>query len=161
VDLRCWQRLGCAHHCSRRLNNAAVLTLVVSALLVGEFFAQNTSGNPTQDNHANQWSFSLATYGYLVPRDDAYASPIFTADRGWLHLEARYNYENQETGSLWLGYNFVVGNEVIFNATPIVGAVFGKTNGIAPGCELSLACKRIKLSSEIEYLIHTGLCETH
>ena len=62
---------------------------------------------------ANQWSFSLATSGYLVPHDQSYVSPTFTADHRWLHLEARYNYEYQKTGSLWAGYNFSVGNKFV------------------------------------------------
>ena len=46
----------------------------------------------------NPWAFSLITDGYIIPNQDGYASPNFTADHGWLHLEARYNYENLRTG---------------------------------------------------------------
>jgi hypothetical protein len=49
------------------------------------------------------WSFSASVYTYLVPDDRDYAQPTLTADRGWLHLEARYNYEAPETGSAWIG----------------------------------------------------------
>ena len=52
------------------------------------------------------WSFNVVADGYIVPNDQSYVSPTFTADRNWLHLEARYNYENLRTGSLWVGYNF-------------------------------------------------------
>ena len=50
------------------------------------------------------WSFSSSMYIYQVRDDRNYAQPTLTADRGWLHLEARYNYEDRKTGSLWLGY---------------------------------------------------------
>jgi len=88
----------------------------------------------------------------VIPNGQSYASPTFATDHGWLHLEARYNYENQETGSLWAGYNLSAGQNLVLEATPMLGAVFGKTNGIAPGCKFSLAYKRLELLSEIEYV---------
>ena len=51
---------------------------------------------------------------------------------GSQHLEARYNYEAQRTGSLWAGYNFSVGKKVKLDATPMVGGVFGNVNAVAP-----------------------------
>ena len=123
-------------------------------LLLGHGLAQTANGSTsaTDDATAKQWSFSLSTFGYLVPQDQSYGSPIFTADHRWLHLEARYNYEDQETGSLWAGYNLSVGDRLVFEATPMLGAVFGNTTGIAPGCELALSYKKIELSTESEYV---------
>jgi hypothetical protein len=73
--------------------------------------------------------------------------PIFTADRNErLHLEARYNYENLETGSLWMGYDFSVGHKLVLNATPMLGGVFGRSAGIAPGYEISLTYKRLSFA---------------
>jgi hypothetical protein len=37
-----------------------------------------------------------------------YVQPTIRADRGWLHLKARYNYEALDIGSAWVGYNFSV-----------------------------------------------------
>ena len=51
-----------------------------------------------------------------------------------LHLETRYNNEDLRTGSLWVGYNFAWGEKWQFEVTPMIGGVFGRTNGIAPGC---------------------------
>jgi hypothetical protein len=123
-------------------------------LLVGHGLAQTTNGSASDsdDATAKQWLFSLSTFGYLVPHDQSYGSPIFTADHRWLHLEARYNYEDQETGSLWAGYNLSVGDQLVFEATPMLGAVFGNTTGIAPGCELALSYKKVELSTESEYV---------
>ena len=123
-------------------------------LLLGHGLAQTTNGSTSDsdDATAKQWSFSLSTFGYLVPDDQSYGSPIFTADHRWLHLEARYNYEDQETGSLWAGYNLSVGHKLVFEATPMLGAVFGNTKGVAPGCELALSYKKVELSSEAEYV---------
>lgn len=77
------------------------------------------------------WDFSLTVDGYLIEDGDDYAQPTFTADHKWLHLEARYNYENFHTGSVWGGYNFSWGKSWQFSVTPMIGGVFGRTNGIA------------------------------
>jgi len=152
VDGDRWQCIGCARDSSWRLSYAVVVMLGACAFLAGPVFAQATNDAPSEDNNKKQWSFSLAASGYIVPHDGSYASPTFTADRRWLHLEARYNYEDQETGSLWAGYNLSAGSKLVFEATPMLGAVFGNTSGIAPGGRLSLTYERIRLSSEIEYV---------
>lgn len=90
---------------------------------------------------------------YFVPHDVDYGDPVFTADHKWLHLEGRYNYENLHTGSVWAGYNFSWGKNLVFDLTPMLGAVFGRTNGLAPGCEASLSYKRFSASISNEYVI--------
>jgi hypothetical protein len=132
-----------------------MLALIV--LLGTQVVAQTKSVPSDSDAEAaaSQWSFSLVTSGYLVPHEQSYASPTFTADHRWLHLEARYNYEYQKTGSLWAGYNFSVGDKVVFALTPMLGAVLGNTTGIAPGLSISLAYKRFELSAQSEYVFNT------
>jgi hypothetical protein len=105
--------------------------------------------------NAEPWEYSLTIDGYIIPDGTSYASPTFTADHNWLHLEARYNYENLRTGSLWAGYNFSWGKKWQFEVTPMIGGVFGRTNGIAPGCEASLAWKRLTFSIDNEYVFDT------
>jgi hypothetical protein len=109
-----------------------------------------------EDGGAKTWSFSASAYAYIVPDSREYVQPTFSADRGWLHLEARYNYESLETGSAWLGYNFSVGEKLVFEATPMLGGVFGNTTGIAPGYRFSLAYGRFELASEGEYVVDAG-----
>jgi hypothetical protein len=104
---------------------------------------------------AQPWEYSLTVDGYIIEGQDGYASPTFAADRGWLHLEARYNYENLRTGSLWVGYNFSWGKTWQFAVTPMIGGVFGRTNGIAPGCEASLAWRKLTFSIDNEYVFDT------
>jgi hypothetical protein len=56
----------------------------------GSALAQETAASepPASSNATlNPWAFSLTTSGYIVPDDQSYVSPDFTADRGWLHLE--------------------------------------------------------------------------
>ena len=109
---------------------------------------------PAEDEPA--WEFSVAGATYFVPDDSNYLQPTFTADRGWLHLEARYNYEAHETGSAWIGYNFSGGETVTWELTPMIGAVFGATDGIAPGYKGSLGWKKLEFYSEGEYVVDAG-----
>jgi len=105
---------------------------------------------------AKTWAYALTMDGYIIPNATSYASPTVTADRDWLHLEARYNSEDLRTGSLWLGYNFSAGKKLVLNVTPMLGGVFGRTTGIAPGCEASLTYKQFALSISNEYVFDTS-----
>jgi hypothetical protein len=109
-----------------------------------------------EDAATGEWSFSAAAYVYVVPGGRDYVQPTFTADRKWLHLEARYNYEDLDTGSAWIGYNFGAGERVTLQGTLMLGGVFGKTTGIAPGYKLSLSYRRFALYAEGEYVFDTG-----
>ena len=111
--------------------------------------------DPPADEAA--WSYSAYAYAYIVPgHDNNYLQPTFTADRKWLHLEARYNYEALETASLWAGYNVSVGEKVTFEATPMLGVVFGDTDGVAPGYKATLTWTKLTFYSEGEYLFDTN-----
>jgi hypothetical protein len=101
---------------------------------------------------ASPWSLYLYVDGYIVPHGQSYVSPIFTADRAWLHLEARYNYEDQRTGSLWFGYNFKRGRTVTLVVTPMFGTVMGDTTGVAPGYEVLVAYQKLSFFDTGEYV---------
>ena len=90
------------------------------------------------------------------PKTATSLQPTFTADRDWLHLEARYNYEALDTGSAWVGYNFSGGEAVSWELTPMLGAVFGVTDGIAPGYKGTLGWKKLEFYSEGEYVFDAG-----
>ena len=120
-----------------------------------------TSTPPAVITEADEkaWSFSASATTYIVPDFQEYVQPTFTVDRGWLHLEARYNYENLETGSAWVGYNFGGGEKLEWEFTPMLGGVFGNTTGIAPGYKLSLTYWKFDFSSEGEWVFDTGNSE--
>jgi hypothetical protein len=103
-----------------------------------------------------KWSFSAAISTYIVPDSREYVQPTLTADYGWLHLEARYNYEDLETGSAWVGYNFSGGKKWMWEFTPMLGGVFGETDGIAPGYKGSLSWWKLELYSEAEFLFNSA-----
>ncbi len=104
---------------------------------------------------APAWSLYASALAYFPPESEDYVSPVLTADRGTLHLEARYNYEGLRTGSLWAGYNVGGGDELRWEATVMGGVAFGDTPGVAPGYRLTLTYADVELASEGEYLFAT------
>jgi len=133
------------------------IVLLIGAALTHPLFSQDVNPGPPSSAPppAQAWAFSVAAYTYFVPDETNYVSPYIKADRKWLHLEWRYNYEDQETASAWIGYNFRTGNNFVFEITPMVGAVFGKTQGVAPGALMSMAYRKFDLSTESEYVFDT------
>jgi hypothetical protein len=133
------------------INSLAALLFAVA--LSGPLPAQGTAPQPAADKPA-PWAYNLTVDGYIVPNGTGYASPVFTADKNW-HFEARYNYENLDTGSLWFGYDFNFGKKLKLALTPMLGGVMGETTGIAPGLELTLTYKKVQLYVANEYVFDT------
>jgi hypothetical protein len=117
--------------------------------------ATNTPQAPAEGSDDNAWSFSASAYTYIVPDSENYVQPTFTADRGWLHLEARYNYEALDTGSAWIGYNLSGGETLEWELTPMLGGVFGDITGVAPGYKGSLSWRKLEFYSEGELVFDT------
>ncbi|HQR39573.1 MAG TPA: hypothetical protein PLF26_14375 [Blastocatellia bacterium] len=137
---------------------SAVLAILTLAIVCGPVCAQNVADAPPTNvpqSPATTWSYSASASTYVLPDSSVYVQPVVTADHGRLHLEARYNYENLDTGSLWVGYNFSAGDKVTLDVTPMIGGVFGKTAGVAPGYEATLDWRRVELYSEGELVLAT------
>lgn len=99
-------------------------------------------------------SGSVAGYYYLVPSAADALVAIGSIEVGRTHLEARYGYEDLRTGSAFVGHRFDLSiRDLELAITPIVGGVFGRTRGVAPGLELSARLGKVELTSEIEYVI--------
>lgn len=131
---------------------------VVLAILVGSAtHAWGQSAQVVSSPETATWSFSTSVYTYLLPDESNYAQPTVTADHdGGLHLEARYNYEDLQTGSVWVGYAFDGGDSLAWEVTPLFGGVVGETTGIAPGYKGSLSWRILEFYSEGEYVFDTG-----
>jgi len=136
----------------------AILTTIAGLAVCASLRATGNSIPLEGDNETNdaKWQFSLSTYTFLAQHARDYTNPIFTADRDWLHLEARYNYEDLKTGSVWLGYNLSTGNKVTFELTPMLGGVFGEITGIAPGYTITVDYKTLEFSMQGEYFCDVG-----
>ncbi len=122
---------------------------------IAAVFAQ---GAPAADPPA--WEFNAHANFYFIP-DDFFVLPLFQADKNKLHLEARYNYEDRQTFSAWAGYNFKGGNALEYTITPMLGAVVGRSDGMAPGLEVTLNFKRFTLYTEGEVYLDFQSSENH
>lgn len=98
------------------------------------------------------WEFSLSAFYVDPPGGGSHATTVLYADRDQLHLEARYNYEDLDTASLFAGWTFEVGSDVHAALTPMLGGVVGETNGVAPGLRIDADWRKLNFYSESEYL---------
>jgi hypothetical protein len=114
------------------------------------------ASSPADEVDEHKWSFSLSALTYIVPDDREYVQPTVTLDHDWLHLEARYNYEDIDSGSAWIGYNLSFGKGLTLDVTPMVGGVFGNTVGVAPGYKATLSWWKLELYTEGEYVFNTN-----
>ena len=125
-----------------------IIFLSIGILYV--LFFSNILAQEQDTLEASEWEYGVETDLYFT--DPFIFLPIFTADKGKLHLEMRYNYEDLKTASVWIGYNIYGGEEFEYFITPMVGGAFGRTNGIAPGLEFTFSYIGFELYSESEYL---------
>jgi hypothetical protein len=101
-----------------------------------------------------EWEIAATGYWNAVRESDSYASGIFAADRGPLHLEARVNYEARHAQSAFAGWTFSGGKEdaISFEATPILGGVGGDVRGPIAGLEATVAAGKFDFYVEAEYV---------
>lgn len=115
------------------------------------FFILIFNGKAQENDSLRPWVISADLNTYIFS-DYVFLLPVLRADKGALHLEARYNYEDLNTFSAWAGYNFSGGKKWEYTFTPMLGGVIGNSSGLAAGLEFILAHKRFELYSESEYL---------
>jgi len=125
-----------------------VLVLVLAATVM----ALPAAGQSPDSVRPRPWTFAAYVDGYLDPEESTYFVPTIFANRGALHLEGRYNYEDFDTGSLFAGWTFTIGNtDDYLKLTPMAGAFVGSSNGVAPGLEIEAHVWRLAYWFESEY----------
>ena len=107
------------------------------------------------------WELHLSGALYALPAESDFVQPTLRADRGSLHLEARYNYEDRDSASFFTGANFEWGEKVTFALTPMLGGLVGDTDGIVPGFEADLAVGKLEAYGEAEYVFDLGDSSGH
>jgi hypothetical protein len=133
-----------------------MLESLLTAFLQDPALAQGAAHAPTPAADARpSWEFAVSAFYVDPPGSDQHATTILYADRGPLHLEGRYNYEDLNTGSVFAGWTFEVGDEVQAAFTPMIGGIFGDTNGIAPGLLIDASWSKLSFYSESEYVFDT------
>lgn len=98
------------------------------------------------------WEFSGEIYFYFLPEEDFYVMPIAAGDRGSLHLEARYNYEDFRSFSFFTGCIFTTGKKDQLEVIPLLGGIIGNRLGIVPGVEIDILWNHFEFYSEAEYV---------
>ncbi|HXL54853.1 MAG TPA: hypothetical protein VN958_01265 [Chitinophagaceae bacterium] len=129
-----------------------LISILIIFFLPAFLFAQQPVKDSINTSPDSAWSFSATGYYYFVPADKNTLTLVGYADYKALHLERRYDYEDQNTASMFGGWRFETGNKVQFGVTPMIGILFGNTNGLAPGLELELNYKILDFYSESEYV---------
>jgi hypothetical protein len=134
--------------------NVVLLVLVAClALATGPAFADGDPGEPREAADAKPaWEFTVTAYPTVVRGGENYTSAIAAADRGPLHLEARYNYESIGARSAFVGWTFSGGETVTWEFTPLLGGAWGTTKAFVPGFEASVAWGRFDFYVEAEFV---------
>jgi hypothetical protein len=70
--------------------------------------------------------------------------------RNW-YAEARYNYEDAQTFSLYLGRAFTGGNNLNYSFIPLLGGSVGRFNGISTGLNIDMEMNKFFFSSQSQY----------
>jgi hypothetical protein len=137
-------------------NMRAIVIIAATALLLGAMtcIAQEAAlATATSSTAAAPgWAYSATGMYYSFRNQDDFTLAVATADQGRLHIEARYNYEATDSGSLFVGWKFSGGEKLTWEVTPILGAVFGQKEGVAPGFEASIGYGIVDFYTETEYV---------
>jgi hypothetical protein len=128
---------------------AALAAVMATTALAGE---DDRSGRRASAAAKPSWEFALTAYPTVVRGGDNYTSAIAVADRGPLHLEARYNYESVGARSAFVGWTFSGEEVVSWELTPLLGGAWGTTQAFVPGLEASVAWGRLDFYIEAEYV---------
>jgi len=133
------------------------ILLIISMMLSFCIFSR---AQDTTDSDEKKWNFTADMNMYFFP-GEFIGLPVFLADKNKLHLEARYNYEDLETFSGWIGYNISGGKKIEYTITPMIGGVVGRSNGIAPGLEFTFTLNKFELYNESEYFLDVDTNENN
>ena len=129
---------------------SVALTAVAATTALASEYEPSESATSHLENPS--WEVAVSAYPTVVRGGDNYTSAIATADRGPLHLEARYNYESIGARSAFVGWTFSSGETVTWELTPLLGGAWGTTQAFMPGLEASLAWGQLDFYVEAEYV---------
>jgi hypothetical protein len=91
-------------------------------------------------------------YTYIQQQEPLTPVPLvyFQTSKSW-YAELRYNYEELQTFSIYLGKNFSGGENFSYSFTPIAGRIMGDMNGYSIGLNTDLEYKKLFFSSQSQY----------
>jgi len=116
---------------------AGTVAAFAAALACTTVGAEEANGRRAASPEKPSWEFALTAYPTDVRGGDNYTSGIGVADRGPLHLEARYNYESVGARSAFVGWTFSGGDTITWEVTPLLGGAWGSVHAFVPAVEAS------------------------
>jgi hypothetical protein len=137
----------------RRTTLTAVLAILAAAAGAGAQEPNPASPPPAApEAEETGWAFGLSGALYVLPDEEDFLQPTLRADHGLFHFETRYNYEDRDSTSFFVGASFELGDEVKLALTPMIGGLVGNTDGIVPGLEADLSTWKLEWYGEAEYV---------
>ena len=129
---------------------AATIAALAAALASTVVGAEEGAGRRAAPPEKPSWEFALTAYPTDVRGGDNYTSGIGVADRGPLHLEARYNYESIGARSAFVGWTFSGGDTIKWELTPLLGGAWGSVHAFIPAVEASVSWREFDFYIEAE-----------
>jgi hypothetical protein len=129
---------------------AAIVAALAAALACSAAGAEEGAGPRAAPPEKPSWEFALTAYPTDVRGGDNYTSGIGVADRGPLHLEARYNYESIGARSAYVGWTFSGGEGITWEVTPLLGGAWGSLHAFVPAVEASVSWRQFDFYVEAE-----------
>ena len=129
---------------------AGMVAALAAALACTAVGAEEANGRRAAPPEKPSWEFALTAYPTDVRGGDNYTSGIGVADRGPLHLEARYNYESIGARSAYVGWTFSGGEGITWEVTPLLGGAWGSLHAFVPAVEASVAWRQFDFYIEAE-----------
>jgi len=129
---------------------AATIAALAAVLTSPAVSAQEATGRRAAPPEKPSWEFALTAYPTDVRGGDNYTSGIGVADRGPLHLEARYNYESIGARSAFVGWTFSGGDTIKWELTPLLGGAWGTVHAFVPAVEASVSWREFDFYIEAE-----------
>lgn len=124
--------------------------MFITGVMLTIYFPVNSFAQESDSSETEKWNFNLEANFYFS--EPFIFTPVVQADKKKLHLEARYNYEDEKTFSGWAGYNFSGGKKFEYKIIPMAGFLAGNLNGAAAGVELTFNFTGFELNSNPEYV---------
>ncbi len=102
----------------------------------------------------SQTAFSVEQYSFLGGGQTSLLAPVahYQTPKKW-YAEARYNYEDIQTFSLYAGRVFSGKDNLSWSVTPMIGGMAGKLNGGSFGLNSAISYGKFNFSSEAQYSV--------
>jgi len=125
------------------INSCSILLIVLALIGAPTFGQSELTFEQYRIINTGQPSVYMPVMHYLHPKN-------------W-YAEARYNYEDAETFSLYLGRAFTGGtNALNYSVVPMLGGSMGRWQGISTGLNINVDLNNFFFSSQSQYSRSTG-----